>query len=142
MSLDEELIDGPLTWTPVAIAWSYYEVDQRDQRIVRIGFAMDGGPDRPVSDVIVSETHDSVSIVLRARFLAGADADGVVYGDGAIMERWTPAWLELQLAEPLGHRRVVDGGTGRTPQPFADVELRRREQWEDPRRRRCAHWRP
>ena len=69
------------------------------------------GPGAAIAEVVVHETFSVVAITLFERELAGT------YPDGAVAARAlaaVPACIEVELEQPLGQRRVIDGSTGET----------------------------
>jgi hypothetical protein len=105
----------PLECMPLPVGIEAYDVEGGGPATARLFFSPRPGADpRPgneLSDVVVLEQWDRVSIGLVRRVIAGDGPEGVVYG-GEPLVHGTQVSLDVALREPLGTRPLIDASTG------------------------------
>jgi hypothetical protein len=108
---DEEF--EPLEVVPVSVPINAYDPDVGGPSVVRLFFrtgAHGGWPGGGISDVLVIEDSDRVSIGLVRREVDGQGPDGTMYGVSLQMGGW--ASLDVVLSRSLGTRSLLDASTG------------------------------
>jgi hypothetical protein len=108
---DEEF--EPLRVVHVPVPIKAHDPDVGGPSVVRLFFRTGGHGGRPgggISDVLVIEDGDRVSIGLVRRELEGEGPDGTMYGMSLQMGGW--ASLDVVLSCSLGTRTLLDASTG------------------------------
>jgi hypothetical protein len=104
---DEEPAEAPapageMRWVREPIAWTRFGEGAGERR-VRIFYRQTGGVDL-IAEVVVAESAETVAVSLFQRTLDHPDASEKTIA--------AARGVEVELAEPLGERRVIDGTTG------------------------------
>jgi hypothetical protein len=110
---DEHEEFEPLEVVPVPVPIEAHDPDVGGPSVVRLFFrAGDHGawPGGGLSDVLVIEAWDRVSIGLLRRIVSGEAPDGTMYGESLQMGR--QASVDVALARSLGTRPLLDASTG------------------------------
>jgi hypothetical protein len=108
---DEEF--EPLESVPDPVSINAHDPDVGGPSVVRLFFRAGSHDDWPgggISDVLVIEGGERVSIGLVRREVQGQAADGTWYGVSLQMGGW--ASLDVVLSGPLGKRSLLDASTG------------------------------
>jgi hypothetical protein len=108
---DEEF--EPLELVPVPVSIDAHDPDVGGPSVVRLFFRAGSHDDWPgggISDVLVIEDSDRVSIGLVRRELHGEGPDGTGYAVLLQMGGW--ASLDVILSSSLGTRSLLDASTG------------------------------
>ncbi|MCW3047764.1 MAG: hypothetical protein JWO74_2048 [Solirubrobacterales bacterium] len=105
----------PLECVRLPVAIEAHDVDVGGPSTVRLFFRGPGGvdpePGGGLSEVLVLEQWDRVSIGLVRRLVHGDAPDGTVHG-GELLIRGTQVSLDVVLHDPLGERPLIDASTG------------------------------
>jgi len=108
---DEEL--EPLEIVPVPVPIDAHDPEVGGPTVVRLFFkagAHGGWPGGGISDVLVIENWDRVSIGLLRRIVEGDAPDGTGYGES--LKMGPLASLDVPLARSVGTRSLLDASTG------------------------------
>ena len=108
---DEEEFE-PLEVVPVPVAIGAHDPDVGGSSVVRVYFrgGAYGWPGGGISDVLVIEAGNSVSIGLLRREVFGEAPDGTMYGESLAMGGQLT--LDVPLSRSLGTRSLLDASTG------------------------------
>jgi hypothetical protein len=108
---DEEF--EPLQIVPVPVAIDAHDPDVGGPSVVRLFFragSHGGWPGGGISDVLVIEDADRVSIGLVRRVIEGEAPDGMAYGES--LQMGGSASLDVALSRSLGARSLLDASSG------------------------------
>jgi len=108
---DEEF--EPLEVVPVPVPITAHDPDVGGPSVVRLFFRAGAYGDWPgggLSNVLVIEDWDRVSVGLVRRVVEGEDPDGTGYGESLKMGRQVS--LDVALSRSLGTRSLIDASTG------------------------------
>jgi hypothetical protein len=117
---DEEF--EPLEVVPVPVPIEAHDPDAGGSSVVRLFFRAGAYSDWPggrLSEVLVIEAGDRVSIGLLRREVFGDAPDGMTYG--ASLQMGGEVSLDVPLSSSLGTRSLLDAATG---EPVPRVERR------------------
>jgi hypothetical protein len=109
---DEEEFE-PLEVVPVPVPIVAHDPDAGGPSVVRLFFRAGAYSDWPggrLSEVLVIEAGDRVSIGLLRREVFGEAPDGMMYGESLHMGGGVS--LDVPLTSPLGTRSLLDASTG------------------------------
>jgi hypothetical protein len=122
---DEHEQFEPLELVPVPVSIDAHDPDVAGPAVVRVFFKAGAYGDWPggrLSDVVVIESGDRVSIGLIRQEVFGDDPNGTA--DGESLQMGGGASLDVPLADSLGTRAIVDASTGelvpRVERPSSD----------------------
>lgn len=104
----------PLELVPVPVCIDAHDPDVAGPSVVRVFFKAGAYGDWPggrLSDVVVIESGDRVSIGLMRREVSGDDPIGRAYGES--LQMGGGASLDVPLSDSLGTRALVDASTGK-----------------------------
>jgi hypothetical protein len=117
--MDDDIDDDeyePLECVPHLVAIEAYDVEVGGPSTVRLFFeaaSQQPWPGGDLSDVVVLDDWERVSIALVRRSIEGDAPDGTSYG-GRLLIRFPQVSLDVQLRDPLGTRTLIDASTGET----------------------------
>jgi hypothetical protein len=110
---DEDEEFEPLEIVPVSVPINAHDPEVGEPSVVRVFFRAGayGWPGGGISDVLVIEAGDHVSIGLLRREVHGEAPDGTMYGESLKMGGQVS--LDVPLSSSLGTRSLLDASTGR-----------------------------
>jgi hypothetical protein len=106
----------PLECVPYLVAIEAHDVEVAGPATVRLFFEaadQQAWPGGELSEVVVLDHWDRVTIALVRRSVEGDAPDGTSYG-GSLLIGFPQVSLDVQLREPLGTRPLIDASTGDT----------------------------
>jgi hypothetical protein len=110
---DEEEEFEPLEIVPVPVSINAHDPDVAGPAVVRVFFRAGAYGDWPggrISNVVVIESGDHVSIGLTRREVFGEDPNGTMYGES--LQLGGMKSLDVPLSSALGTRTLLDASTG------------------------------
>jgi len=108
---DEDDDAGPLRLVRIALPWNAYLSESATVNIVYPHSSGNG----VLSDVVVSDGFEVVAVTLFRRATIGTYADGSVGIEHLDLQF---SCVAVVLDEPLAGRRLIDGSSGQSAEPF------------------------